>query len=115
LVLSGVAVSPNPVDPRNGQVLNIYYGVNRPAKVTVFIYDKQLRTVYEFPEQAVASASSVQWDGRTSRGTPAPPGAYVVSLVATDGQAVVSQTIEVTVTNKGGNVPGNTSPRGRAR
>jgi len=114
LALNGVAVSPNPVDLRNGQVLNISFGVNMPARVTVFIYDKQHRAVFEFPEQSVVSVGSVQWDGRTTRGTPAPPGAYAVSLVATNGQTVVSQTLEVTVTNKGGNVPGNTSPRRRA-
>jgi sugar lactone lactonase YvrE len=115
LALSGVAARPNPVDTRNGELLTITYGVSIPSRVTVLIQDKHSRRAYQFSEQSVASGGSVQWDGRTSWGTPAAPGTYLVTVVATDGQAVVSEAVEIEVANKGGHVPGRPTPKGRGR
>jgi flagellar hook assembly protein FlgD len=115
LVIAGLTASPDPVDPRNGEVLTIGFSVNGSANVTVVIYDKQDRVIYQFPQMSVGPGiSSVQWNGLTSKGTNAPPGSYIIRAVATNGTDTVNSTVEVAVANKGGNVPGRVTPKGRA-
>ena len=113
LVLAGVSAAPNPVDPRNGELLAISFSLNAAAKVTVLIYDKQLRKVYEAVNLDFGPGSGqVAWNGRTSKGTCAPPGEYVVTVIATDGITVASGSVGVSVQNKGGQTPGSGAGRG---
>lgn len=115
LILSGVTVSPNPFEPRNGEILTIGFNVNGPASVTVAVYDKQDRVIYQFPQINVGPGSlSIQWNGLTSKGTNTPPGSYVIHILATNGTDTVNSSVEVAVANKGGNVPVRATPKGRA-
>jgi len=108
LGVSGVTVTPNPVNPRKGKKLTVGFHVNKAAKVTILIFassssnfKKHLTTTYQSPEQALgAGASTLRWDGRTLQGTPVPPGRYLVTVIATDGVGVASQTVAFSVANE---------------
>lgn len=135
LALENLVVTPIPFGPRIGETLEINFILTRVAKVTVLIYDKQLNSIKRFSEQTFgAGAGQVFWDGVSDRAhIVVPSGAYVLTVIATDGVKVVSQSADFSVANKGGHVPGagkvkspdssndrtddkgSKSPRGRAK
>jgi len=116
LSLSVLTALPNPAEPRNGGPVVISGSLGRPASVTVSIRDAQGHLVRQYgPQGSEAGAFSFTWDGRTDKGTWAPPGGYRISVLAAAGPNTVCQMVDVALANKGGNVPGGSSARGRAR
>jgi len=103
IVLSGVNAAPDPYDPFHGEVLTIAFALNKAANVTVMIYDKNMRLVYEAPQQGFpAGSSSIQWNGQSNKGVPIIPGTYRITIIANDGVKLASQTVEIQILNRGG-------------
>jgi flagellar basal-body rod modification protein FlgD len=71
-----------------------YLSSPRPAQATISIQDANGSTVFTETKTLDATIQSYQWNGRTSTGTIAPPGAYKIVVTAKDaaGQAVAVDT-----------------------
>ena len=109
-------LSPNPVAPQAGETLTISVSTDQPVNMTVLIYDKFNNLIFEFPPQSIgAGQTSVQWDGKRENGTIVPPGTYRVTVIVVDGANVVSETMDLFIANKGGQVPGSPQTPGDRR
>ena len=71
-----------------------YLSSPRPAQATISIQDANGSTVFTETKTLDATIQPYQWNGRTSTGTVAPPGAYKIVVTAKDaaGQAVTVDT-----------------------
>jgi flagellar basal-body rod modification protein FlgD len=71
-----------------------YLSSPRPVQATISIQDANGSTVFTETKTLDATIQSYQWNGRTSTGTIAPPGAYKIVVTAKDaaGQAVAVDT-----------------------
>jgi flagellar basal-body rod modification protein FlgD len=71
-----------------------YLSSPRPAQATISIQDANGSTVFTETKTLDATIQSYQWNGRTSTGTIAPPGAYKIVVTAKDasGQSVAVDT-----------------------
>lgn len=105
--LTDLNLFPNPFSPRAGEMLSISFNLTKDAKVTVLMYDKHLNLVRRLAEQGfLAGAGQMVWDGVADNGHFVQGGVYSVTVIATDGVEVASQTIQLLVANQGGQVPG---------
>ena len=86
--MTGLAV-PRDVSAATG--LSVGFSLSRPASATLAISAPNGTPVAtRAPVQLPAGAQSMQWDGTTSTGAPAPPGTYVATVTETDAIGTAS-------------------------
>jgi len=113
-----VLLSPNPVNPQVGQTLTIRVSTDQPVNMTVSIHDKLtgLYLIFEFPPQYIgAGQTSVPWDVKRADRTLVAPGTYIVTVTVTNGVNVVSETVDLFIVNRWGQMPGPQQTPGNRR
>lgn len=86
LTVTNVSVAPGVIDPYNSEQAQIQYTLNRPANVTLRIYDdltKQAVRTLVLPGQP-AGARTAGWDGRNNSNRIVPLEAYYFTIQAAD-------------------------------
>jgi hypothetical protein len=95
VTLTGLNV-PKSISATTG--LNLGFSLSRSASVTLQIETKQGTVVDVLPAaQLEAGVGSLTWDGRTTTGANAPPGAYVARVTDTSSIGTVAHTAAFTL------------------
>ena len=107
LALAKAMASPSPFKPGGGRQLRIEAVLNKPAQITVIVYDQKKNIIKRFPEQkGNAGPYRLSWNGVASNGRLLAKGNYIIEIIATNGVEVASQTIGLDA--------GGTSANGRS-
>ena len=87
LSIQNVAHNPNLIDFNKSKGTNIDFVLDKPAHVTVKIYDDRDILVRKIDSTTVLKKgdNSIYWDGLDQSGKPVPPEAYRYTLTANDG------------------------------
>jgi len=85
-------------DPEKKERLTVHFLIDKPAEVTLSIFDGRDRLVYRTESKAFAAGDHLlSWDGRSLDGSPVPPEAYVYTLTArTEAGEVTHDLTDVT-------------------
>jgi hypothetical protein len=87
--------------PGGGRILAVDTELNKPARLTVIIYDRRNKIIHRFPEQdKKAGPCQITWNGTRSDGKLVQKGNYLMEIIATNGKEVASHTVKLGITGK---------------
>ena len=89
LVISQVRLDRERFDPEKGEMVEVRFTLNEPAKVTLSIFDGRDRLVSATVQDLAAGDRVLKWNGQDATDKPVPAEAYSYTLSATNakGQA----------------------------
>jgi hypothetical protein len=91
---------PNPYNPTDGEGdMKFHFTLSRASDVTIKVYDfaGEYVTTLASNESKDAGDVEIGWGGTTSEGTKLANGAYIVRVVATDGQRTEQANLKVVI------------------
>ena len=90
---------PNPFNPTVGGDMAINFAVSKTSDVTIKVYDfaGEYVTTLVSNEQMDPSSPTIMWGGTASDGTKLANGAYIVRVVASDGQRTEEANLKVVI------------------
>ncbi len=84
LVISQVRLDRERFDPQKGEMVEVRFSLNEPAKVTLSIFDGRDRLVSTTVQDLAAGDRVLKWNGQDAAHKPVPAEAYTYTLLATN-------------------------------
>ena len=93
LAMTKTVLSPPTFKPGGGRIVRLETILNKPARITVIVYDRRNNIIIKFPEQGASrGAFQMEWNGVRKDGRIIQGGKYQVEVIATNGVEVASMT-----------------------